>query len=105
MDDALDLTEREGHTVKHVVVLDHKMAAKRSEVPWKEGRDKWWQDVMDHLPSECPVEWMDAEAPLFKVCLPLWFNFDHACYLQAEYTSITATKSSSADPIGMPSKP
>ena len=80
MDDALDLTEREGHTVKHVVVLDHKMAAKRSEVPWKEGRDKWWQDVMDHLPSECPVEWMDAEAPLFKVCLPLWFNFDHACY-------------------------
>ena len=68
VDDALDLTEQEGHTVQHVVVLDHKLAAKRSEVPWKEGRDKWWQDVMDSLPSECPVEWMDAEAPLFKVC-------------------------------------
>ena len=71
VDDALELTEKEGHAVEHVVVLDHKLAAKRSEVPWKEGRDKWWQDVMDSLPSECPVEWVDAEAPLFKVCSPL----------------------------------
>ena len=66
----MDITEKEGHAVEHVVVLDHKLASKRSEVPWKEGRDKWWQDVMDSLPSECPVEWMDAEAPLFKVCSP-----------------------------------
>lgn len=68
----MDITEKEGHAVKHVVVLDHKLAAKRSDVPWKEGRDKWWQDVMDSLPSECPVEWMDAEAPLFKVCSPFF---------------------------------
>ena len=67
VDDALDIVEKEGHSVKHVAVLDHKLAAKRSEVPWKEGRDIWWQDVMDALPSECEVEWMDAEAPLFKV--------------------------------------
>ena len=70
VDDALDITEKEGHAVKHVAVLDHKLAAKRSDVPWKEGRDIWWQDVMDALPSECPVEWVDAEAPLFKVCMP-----------------------------------
>ena len=70
VDDSLELSEKEGHAVKHVVVLDHKLAAKRSEVPWKEGRDRWWQDVMDHLPSECPVQWMDAETPLFKVCRP-----------------------------------
>ena len=69
VDDALDITEKEGHAVKHVAVLDHKLAAKRSEVPWKEGRDIWWQDVMDALSSECPVEWVDAEAPLFKVCM------------------------------------
>jgi len=67
VDDALDITEKEGHAVKHVAVLDHKLAAKRSDVPWKEGRDIWWQDVMDALPSDCPVEWVDAEAPLFKV--------------------------------------
>ena len=67
VDDALDITAKESHTVEHVVVLDHKLAAQRSEVPWTQGRDKWWQDVMDALPSECPVEWMDAEAPLFKV--------------------------------------
>lgn len=67
----MDITEKEGHSVEHVVVLDHKLAAKRSGVPWKEGRDKWWQDVMDTLPSECPVEWVDAEAPLFKVRLAL----------------------------------
>ncbi|KAL0052720.1 hypothetical protein WJX82_006664 [Trebouxia sp. C0006] len=67
VDDALDITEKEGHAVKHVAVLDHKLAAKRSDVPWKEGRDIWWQDVMDALPSECPVEWVDAEAPLFKL--------------------------------------
>ena len=71
VDDALDITEKEGHAVKHVAVLDHKLAAKRSEVPWKEGRDIWWQDVMDALPSECPVEWVDAEAPLFKVSTPV----------------------------------
>ena len=70
VDDAVDITEKEGHAVKHVAVLDHKLAAKRSDVPWKEGRDIWWQDVMDALPSECPVEWVDAEAPLFKVCMP-----------------------------------
>ncbi|DBA86047.1 hypothetical protein WJX77_004151 [Trebouxia sp. C0004] len=67
VDDALDITQKEGHAVKHVAVLDHKLAAKRSDVPWKEGRDIWWQDVMDTLPSECPVEWVDAEAPLFKL--------------------------------------
>ncbi len=70
VDDALDITEKEGHAVKHVAVLDHKLAAKRSDVAWKEGRDIWWQDVMDALPSDCPVEWVDAEAPLFKVCMP-----------------------------------
>ena len=85
VDDALDITEREGHAVKHVAVLDHKLAAKRSDVPWKEGRDIWWQDVMDALPSECPVEWVDAEAPLFKVCMPAFgslqatFAFSSLC--------------------------
>lgn len=85
VDDALDITEKEGHAVKHVAVLDHKLAAKRSDVPWKEGRDIWWQDVMDALPSECPVEWVDAEAPLFKVCMPCFRQSSgHIYLLQSE---------------------
>lgn len=76
VDDALDISSKAGHDVKHVVVLDHKHAQARSEVPFTEDRDVWWQDVVDPQPSECPVEWIDAEAPLFKVsaaelCLPL----------------------------------
>ena len=89
MDDALEIVEKDGHSVKHVAVLDHKLAAKRADVPWKEGRDIWWQDVMDALPSECEVEWMDSEAPLFKVSLlcctsfrqPAWVHFSLAIML------------------------
>ena len=67
VDDALDISSKAGHAVEHVVVLDHKHAQARSEVPFTEDRDVWWQDVVDPQPSECPVEWVDAEAPLFKV--------------------------------------
>lgn len=67
VDDALDISAKAGHKVEHVVVLDHKLAQQRSEVPFTEDRDVWWQDVIDPQPSECPVEWVDAEAPLFKV--------------------------------------
>ena len=67
VDDALDISSKAGHKVEHVVVMDHKHAQQRSEVPFTEDRDVWWQDVVDPQPSECPVEWMDAEAPLFKV--------------------------------------
>ena len=67
VDDALDLTAKEGFNPEHVVVYDHKIAMPRSDVPFKEGRDKWWQDNINDQPSECEVEWMDAEAPLFKV--------------------------------------
>jgi acetyl-CoA synthetase len=67
VDDALDLTAKEGVNPEHVVVYDHKIAMPRSEVPFKEGRDKWWQDSISDQPAECEVEWMDAEAPLFKL--------------------------------------
>ena len=30
-----------------------------------EGRDQWWQDQIPSQSSECEVEWMDAEDPLF----------------------------------------
>jgi acetyl-CoA synthetase len=36
-----------------------------SNIPWHETRDVWYQDVVAQAEIECPVEWMDAEDPLF----------------------------------------
>ena len=58
--------EEEVH-VEHVIVYDHSIAAKRDSVKFNAPRDKWWQDVVPQQSTECPPEWMPAEAPLFKV--------------------------------------
>ncbi|KAI5299586.1 hypothetical protein KEM56_003130 [Ascosphaera pollenicola] len=36
-----------------------------NEVPFKEGRDFWWQDEVDSYPAYFPPEPMDSEDPLF----------------------------------------
>ena len=43
------------------------LVAKRihSEIPMKEGRDKWLQPLLDAASTECEAEIMDAEDPLF----------------------------------------
>ncbi|HEY2883479.1 MAG TPA: acetate--CoA ligase [Pirellulales bacterium] len=48
-------------TVKHCVVL------KRIGIhcPMQEGRDHWWQDLMETASGNCPAEPMDSEAPLY----------------------------------------
>ena len=51
--------------VKTVLVLEHKKAKPRKQTPWVEGRDRWWQDEVAEQSSSCPVEWLDAEDPLF----------------------------------------
>jgi acetyl-CoA synthetase len=48
-------------TVKQVIVL--KRTGK--EVPFTEGRDRWWHDIVRGQPLECEPEKMDAEDPLF----------------------------------------
>lgn len=67
MDDALKKVEAQNHSVKTVLVFDHKLAAARDSVPFVEGRDVWWQDAVSQHPSHCDIEWMGAEDPLFKV--------------------------------------
>ncbi len=32
---------------------------------WQDGRDVWYHDAIASVDAECPVEWMDAEDPLF----------------------------------------
>ncbi|MCL4132455.1 UNVERIFIED_CONTAM: hypothetical protein GTU68_063164, partial [Idotea baltica] len=36
-----------------------------ADVAWDEGRDVWYQDVVDNQPSTCEPEVMDSEDPLF----------------------------------------
>ena len=35
------------------------------DIPWNDGRDSWWHDLMKGAPADCPAEQMDAEDPLF----------------------------------------
>ena len=36
-----------------------------NEVPWREGRDVWYHEVMADASTDCPAEELDAEDPLF----------------------------------------
>jgi acetyl-CoA synthetase len=47
--------------VQHVLVLKRT----GNEVPWTQGRDKWWHEETGRVPNYCPAEPMSAEDPLF----------------------------------------
>ncbi|GAB4821780.1 hypothetical protein N2152v2_008826 [Parachlorella kessleri] len=68
VDEALQICDNEEEVhIEHVIVYDHSIAAKRDSVKFNAPRDKWWQDVVPQQSTECPCEWMPAEAPLFKL--------------------------------------
>eukprot|EP00271_Cylindrocystis_brebissonii_P002601 TRINITY_DN13356_c0_g1_i1.p1 TRINITY_DN13356_c0_g1~~TRINITY_DN13356_c0_g1_i1.p1 ORF type:complete len:779 (+),score=110.03 TRINITY_DN13356_c0_g1_i1:48-2339(+) len=64
-DGALELCAAQGVTVDTCVVFDNENALSRADTPWHAGRDVWWQDVVNSQAAEAPIEWMDAEDPLF----------------------------------------
>ncbi|HEB37507.1 MAG TPA: acetate--CoA ligase [Thermoplasmatales archaeon] len=47
--------------------VEHCIVFKRTgeEIPWKEGRDLWWHEIVKNQPEECETEKMDANDPLF----------------------------------------
>ncbi|KAI9459202.1 hypothetical protein BJY52DRAFT_1267000 [Lactarius psammicola] len=47
--------------VEHVLVLKRT----GNDVPWTQGRDKWWHEETARVPSYCPPVVMSAEDPLF----------------------------------------
>ena len=47
------------------LVYGNANAVSKGDCPWTEGRDQWWQEQIPSQSSECEVEWMDAEDPLF----------------------------------------
>jgi len=36
-----------------------------NDIAWHDGRDVWYHEAVEQAGSDCPVEWMDAEDPLF----------------------------------------
>lgn len=50
--------------VPSVLVFEHP-SVPRSKTPWTRGRDRWYQDEVPREQNTCPVEWVDAEDPLF----------------------------------------
>ncbi|MEU5268497.1 acetate--CoA ligase [Streptomyces hygroscopicus] len=52
---------------RHTPSVEHVLVVRRTgiEVPWTEGRDLWWHDLVDARPDEHRPESFDAEHPLF----------------------------------------
>jgi len=52
---------KESPSVKNCIVY------KRTgdEIPWTNGRDIWWDDIVKDMPTECETEKLDANDPLY----------------------------------------
>lgn len=54
-----------GHHVGKVLTFGNEDYGSFEDIHLVAGRDVIWQDVIPSQSTECPVEWMDAEDPLF----------------------------------------
>jgi acetyl-CoA synthetase len=61
VDEALDGAE----TIEKVIVVRRTGTDLQAEVPWTEGRDVWWHDLVDGQSAEHTPEAFDSEHPLF----------------------------------------
>ena len=57
------IKEEADRAVARVPALRHVITLRRydMEVPWEEGRDIAWEELMEDQPTECPTEQMEAE--------------------------------------------
>lgn len=55
---------RRARQVENVLVYEN-VGVPASATKMVTGRDKWWSSEMELQPTACPVEWVDAEHPLF----------------------------------------
>jgi len=61
VDEAIDMGGTE--SVKTIVVYQRS----GSPIPFTQGRDVWWHEIMENSEPECEPEWVDAEHPLFTL--------------------------------------
>ncbi|MEV4599328.1 acetate--CoA ligase [Amycolatopsis sp. NPDC049253] len=61
VDEALEGAE----TVEKVIVVRRTGSDLAGEVPWTDGRDLWWHELVDGQPAEHTPEAFDSEHPLF----------------------------------------
>jgi len=61
-DRAMKIAQEKGVTVRACIVTKR---VPDMDVEMQDGRDSWWHDEMEKASADCPVEWMDAEDPLF----------------------------------------
>jgi acetyl-CoA synthetase len=66
----VDAALKECPLVEHVLVLQRT----GNQVPWTEGRDKWWHEETAKVPNYCPPEIMASEDPLFILYVSAFFH-------------------------------
>jgi acetyl-CoA synthetase len=61
------MKENTDQAVAETPTIEHVLVVKRTEteVPWTEGRDLWWHDVVDRQSDEHEAQPFDSEHPLF----------------------------------------
>ncbi|MCH6169874.1 acetate--CoA ligase [Pseudonocardia alaniniphila] len=61
------MKENTDEAVKDTPSVEHVLVVKRTEtdVPWTEGRDIWWHDIVDRQSDEHEAQPFDAEHPLY----------------------------------------
>jgi acetyl-CoA synthetase len=53
-------------SIEHVLVI-RRTGDETPDLPWTEGRDVWWHDIVDRQPDTHEPEFFDAETPLFII--------------------------------------
>ena len=67
-DDALSICQQSEQAFESpckTLVLFNNRASALEEVPFNPRSDQWWDEAIQDQPTEAPVEWVDAEHPLF----------------------------------------
>ncbi|HEB37651.1 MAG TPA: acetate--CoA ligase [Thermoplasmatales archaeon] len=61
------LKKQTDEALKEAPSVEHCIVYKRTgnEIPWTEGRDLWWHEIVEGQPEECETEKMDANDPLY----------------------------------------
>lgn len=65
VDNALAESANNGIAIDLCLVYENQSTMQKEDTKWKDGRDISWQEVVPQFPTKCPVEWVDAEDPLF----------------------------------------